>query len=529
MKKVTSIILSMFFLISTILVGCGNQSSTSTENDTSKNEKTLIFGTELEEEKLNPILIASHATANDLIFRGLMRFGEDNIPKPDIAESYEVSDDKLVYDFKLKKGIKFHDGSELKAEDVAFTINSILDEKVNSELRPDFEQVKNAQVVSDYEVKISLKKVFPPLLDKLTVGIVPKHCLDGKDINNDEFNQKPIGAGPFKCEKWEKGNSITLTKFKDYYKKTGNIQKFVFKYIPDCNVRAMQLKTGEIDAAVLEPSQVKKIEKENQIQVCKVPTADYRAIMFNFKTKPMFKDPNVRKALNYATNKKEIVKGILLGYGEVAYSPMQLNKYNNPNVEKYEYNLDKANKLLEESGWKMGKNGIREKNGEKLQFTLFARNTDEVRVKISEYVAEQAKKAGFDIKVDARDPKAMKIKDTEAFLTGWGSPFDADDGTYKIFSSTQSDHGSGYNFGYYSNPKVDELLEKARTTSDENQRKKYYYEFQQVLADDPAFSMDVYLTALYGINKKVSGYTTKRILGHHGEGFVWNAEEWNIK
>lgn len=313
MKKVTSIILSMFFLISTILVGCGNQSATSTKNDTSKNEKTLIFGTELEEEKLNPILIASHATANDLIFRGLMRFGEDNIPKPDIAESYEVSDDKLVYDFKLKKGIKFHDGSELKAEDVAFTINSILDEKVNSELRPDFEQVKNAQVVSDYEVKISLKKVFPPLLDKLTVGIVPKHCLDGKDINNDEFNQKPIGAGPFKCEKWEKGNSITLTKFKDYYKKTGNIQKFVFKYIPDCNVRAMQLKTGEIDAAVLEPSQVKKIEKENQIQVCKVPTADYRAIMFNFKTKPMFKDPNVRKALNYATNKKEIVKGILLG------------------------------------------------------------------------------------------------------------------------------------------------------------------------------------------------------------------------
>lgn len=528
MKKVTGILLSLLFVISTIFTGCGKQQATSTNADTNKG-KTLVYGAELEDEKLNPILIQSHAFASDLVFRGLMKFDENNIPKPEIAESYTISQDKLTYDFKIKKGVKFHDGTEVKAEDVVFTIKSILDDKINSEVKPEFEEVKDVQAINDYEVKITLKKTFPPLLDKLTIGIVPKHALEGKDINIAEFNQKPIGAGPFKVEKWDKGNSLTLIKFKDYYGKTGNIDKFIFKFIPDFNVRAMQLKTGEIDATLIEPNQVANLEKESKVVLNKIPTADYRGIMFNFKTKELFKDVNVRKALSYATDKKGIVDGILLGYGEVAYSPIQFNKFNNPDVEKYEYDIDKANALLEQSGWKKGADGIREKDGKKLQFSLFARNNDEVRVKIAEYVAAQGKKVGFDIKVDARDPKAMKIKDTEAFVVGWGSPFDADDNTYKIFHSSQAEHGSGYNFGYYANPKVDELLEKARTTSDENERKRYYAEFQKELADNPSFSMDVYLTAIYGVNKKISGYSTKRVLGHHGEGFLWNAEEWNMQ
>lgn len=531
MKKITSILVSMLFVITAMLTGCGKEQAANSNNETKG--KTLVYGAEMEDEKLNPILIESHAFASDLIFRGLMRFDENDVPKPEIAESYTISDDKLTYDFKMKKGVKFHDNTEVKAEDVVFTVKSILDDKVNSERKPEFEEVKDIQAVNDYEVKITLKKPFPPLLDKMTVGIVPKHALEGKDINTAEFNQKPIGTGPYKFVKWDKGSSLTVERFKDYKGgrpgKTGNIDKVVLKFIPDFNVRAMQLKTGEVDATLIDPNQVANLEKESKIVLNKIPTADYRGIMFNFKTKPMFKDVNVRKALNYATDKEGIVKGILLGYGSAAYSPIQLNKFNDPDVEKYEYNLDKANALLDEAGWKKGADGIREKDGQKLQFSLFARNNDDTRVKIANYVASQGKKVGFDIKVDARDPKAMPIKDTEAFVVGWGSPFDADDNTYNIFRSDQAEQGSGNNFGYYSDPKVDETLEKARTTSDDNERKKYYAEFQKELADNPAYSMDVYLTAIYGVNKKVTGYSTKRILGHHGEGFLWNTEEWNMQ
>lgn len=525
MKKLSILLFSLLLIVSTSLAGCG-QTDTAATNSNSKVEKTLVYGAEFEDNKLNPILETAYANA--LLFRGLMKYDANNTIQPDIAESYTVSTDMLTYDFKLRKGVKFHDGVELKAEDVVFTLKSILDDKVNSQIKPDFEEVKDVQALNDYEVKITLNKPFPPLLDRLTIGIVPKHCFDGKDINTADFNQNPVGEGPFKFVKWDKGNNITLTKFKDYYGKTGNIDNFVFKFIPDYNVRAMQLQTGEIDLALLEPSQVVNLEKDDKVQVCKIPTADYRGIMYNFKTKDIFKDVNVRKAISYATDKKAIVDGVLFGYGEVAYSPIQLNKFNNPNVEKYDYDLDKANSILDTAGWIKGADGIREKDGEKLAFSLFARNNDEVRVKIAEYVAAQCKKVGIDIKVDARDPNAMKITDTDAFVIGWGSPFDADDSTYDMFDSSQINSGTGYNLGSYVDPKVDDLLEKARTTADENQRKQYYNDFQQELADNPPYSFDVYLTALYGVNKRVTGFDTQRILGHHGEGFIRNAEEWNI-
>lgn len=226
-----------------------------------KKGKTVVYGAEFEDEKLNPVLAPAYA--NDLIFRGLMRFDKDNKPQCDIAESYKKSTDGLTYDFKIKKGVKFHDGKELKAEDIVFTIKSIQDPKVNTEMKPEFEEVKDIKAEGDYNVKVTLAKSFPALLDKLTIGIVPKHALEGKDLNNAEFNQKPIGAGPFKFVKWEKGNNITLSKFEDYYDKdkTGNVEKFIFKFIPDYNVRAMQLETGEIDLAYVEPSQVGKLEK----------------------------------------------------------------------------------------------------------------------------------------------------------------------------------------------------------------------------------------------------------------------------
>ena len=481
-----------------------------------------MYGAEFEDEKLNPIL--TEGSTNGLIFSGLMKFDENNVPKPEIAESYTISDDKLNYDFKLKKGIKFHDGVELKAEDVVFTFKSLLDEKVNSELKPEYSEIKDVQAINDYEVKVTVKRPFPPLLDKLTMGIIPKHILEGKDINNAEFNQKPIGTGPYKFEKWEKGNNITLTKFKDYYGKTGNIDTFIVKPIPDYNVRAMQLQTGEIDVAYLEPSQVSKIEKLNNVKVYKVDTADYRCMMYNLR-KDLWKDVNVRKAFNYALDRKGIVDGILLGYGSEAYSPIQINKFNNADVEKYSFNLDKANGLLENAGWKKGEDGIRAKAGKKLAFTITAPKTDEVRVKMAEYFASQFKKIGAEVKVDSLDWSVIKIDQCDAFVLGWGSPYDADDHTFRLFHSSEINGGDNYEA--YSNPKVDELLDKARTTTDENERKKLYAEFQKELAEDPAFNFAVYLKALFGVNKRVSGVKEK-VLGHHGAGFLWNAEQWNV-
>lgn len=520
-KMICSLIIGILSL-SFILIGCSSKKIDTSEKN--KN-KILIYGSEFEDEKLNPILTTGYTT--NLIFRGLMKFDQNNKPKCDIAKSYSKSKDGLTYEFKLRKDVKFHDGSEVKAEDVVFTVNSIKNKKVNSELRPEFEEIKSIKSIGDYEVKIKLDKPFPALLDKMTVGIIPKHALEGKDINNAKFNQKPIGTGPYKVEEWKKGSSLSLSKFKDYYDKDklGNIDRIVIKFIPDYNVRAMQLKTGEIDVAYLEPSQVKKFDKSDNVKVYKLDTADYRCFMYNMR-KDIWKDLNVRKAFNYAVDRKAMVKGILLGYGKVAYSPIQFNEFNNEKVEKYTYDLEKANKLLDDAGFKKGSDGIRKKDGKEFSFTLTAPKTDEVRVKIASYLASQFKKLGVNVKVEALDWNAIEIDKCDAFVLGWGSPYDADDHTYKLFHSSQIEGGN--NFGAYSNAKVDELLEKARTTENKSERKNLYNEFQKELVSDPPFNFNVYLKALYGVNKRVTGIKEK-ILGHHGMGFLWNVEEWNIR
>lgn len=522
MKKNLSIVMVIILLLPVLLTGCTNAASNTVPNTTAKSEKSLVYAAETEYEKINPVLGTTNL--DDLIFRGLMRFDENNVPQKDIAEAYTVSSDNLVYDFKIKKGIKFHDGTELKAEDVAFTINSILDDKTTSTVKAEFLELKSVDAVNDYEVRVNLKHPFPSVLDKLTIGIVPKHAFDGKDINTAEFNQKPIGSGPYMFDKWEKGKSLTLKAFKDFNGKVASINTVVFKFIPDGNVRALQLETGEVDMAFLEPSQAEKIEKAGKVTVFKVPTADYRCMMYNLNN-DLWKDVNVRKAFNYAVDRKAVLDGILMGYGAAAYSPIQMNQYRNDTIEKYAYNPQKAEELLDKAGWLKGSDGIRVKDGKKLAFTLTTPVTDEVRVNIANYLASQFKKIGAEVKVDALDWSVIKIDKCDAFILGWGSPFDADAQTYTIFHSSQI--GKGYNFGAYNNPKVDELLFKGRITVDSVQKKALYQEFQQALAEDPPYNFIVYLKALYGVNKKISGIK-ERTLGHHGAGFLWNLEEWTM-
>ncbi|WP_318614754.1 ABC transporter substrate-binding protein [Sporosarcina sp. YIM B06819] len=509
----------IFIAILLVISGCGSKG----KEDAKKKENRLVYASEAEFEGLNPILEETNLDA--LLFRGLMRFDENNKPVNDIADSVVISDDQLTYTFKLKENIKFHDGELLTADDVVFTIESILDDNNASFLKSDFTEVDSVAKTDDYTLEVKLRQPFTPLLDKLTAPILPKHAFEGVDMRTAEFNSHPIGVGPYMFDKWDRGTSLTLKAYTDFHGTKPSIEKVIFKFIPDSNVRALQLKSGEVDIALLDPVQVEKLEKEKNITIYDIESADYRAILFNMR-KDLWKDVSVRQAFSYATDRAQIVKGILKGYGTEAYSPLQKHAFNNENIEKYGYNIEKSKELLDEAGWKEGQDGFRYKDGEKLAFTITAPVSDTVRVNMANYVAEGFKKIGADVKVAALDWSAITIEDADAFMIGWGSPYDADHHTHILFHTDQSSlTSSGYNFGSYSNTKIDELLDKGRTTIDPEERKAIYMAFQEELAKDPAFDFIAYEDAVYGINKNVSG-VKERILGHHGSGFLWNVEEW---
>jgi len=516
LKKFLSVLLLLAF---SIISGCGNIEKEA--GGTLKNQ--LVYASESEFAGLNPILQETNTDA--LLFRGLMRFNAENKPALDIAESYRVSEDGLRYSFKLREDIEFHDGTRLTADDVIFTIESILDDGNASFLKSDFTAVDSMKKKDDFQLEIILKDPFAPFINKMTVPILPRHLLEGSDMRNNEYNVRPVGAGPYKFGEWNRGNHLTLVANKSFYGTKPSIEKIIFKFIPDSNNRALQLKSGEVDIALLDPIQAENMEEVNNLSIHKIDTADYRGILYNMNN-DLWKDLKVRRAFNYAIDRTRVVDGILRGAGVEAYSPLQKHEYVNKDIEKYTYDIAKAKDLLNQAGWREEKDGWRYKNGEKLEFSLTAPASDTIRVNMANYAAESFKSIGADVKVEALDWNAIKIEDTDAFIIAWGSPYDADHHAHILFHTGQSTASSaGYNYGDYSNSEVDKLLEKGRVTTDEAERKRVYSKLQEELAADPPFNFIAYVDAIYGINSNLEG-VSERTLGHHGSGFLWNVEEW---
>mgnify|MGYP001770958557 FL=1 len=518
-----------------VAVACsGNQQTASQQTATSSGTSggraggTLIYAAESEPDIVNPALTEPNIPSG-MIFRGLTRHDQNNHVQPDLARSWQISPDMLTYTFKLRDNVTWHDGTPFTAADVKFTIDFILDKASNSTNRQDFELVQGVDVVDTQTVTIKLSQPFAPLLDKLTIGIIPKHLLQDKDPAKAEFNQKPVGNGPYKFVEWRKGEFMTLEAYDRFYNGRPKIDKIVIKFVPDASQRLLQLKSGEVDAAFLKPKQVEQFKNSEKVDLYIWPTADYRVVMFNFKNS-LFQDPRVRTALNYAIDRDALVRSVLVGYGEPAYGPLQKSEYNNPDVTKFTYDPARVKSLMTEAGWTQGADGIWQKDGRRFSVTLTAPATDPVRVDIANVVATSLRANGIDIKVDPRDWAYIRQNwgKLDLFVLGWGSPFDPDDHTFKIFHSSQVLDKGGYNLGSYVNAKVDRLLEQGRITLDENQRKQIYREFQKELNADPPYIWGVYLQAIYGVSKKFQG-PKQRLLGHHGSGFFWNVEEWSLK
>lgn len=491
--------------------GCGAETSQSAPGG----ETRLVYGSG-DYTAINPALF-EHGEINPLIFEGLTAHDRENKIVPALAERWEYDEKTLTYTFYLRSGAKWSDGSPVTAQDAKFTFEAIMNPANFSEIASNYEDITSIEAVDERTLKIRLAAPNAALLDYLTVGILPKKQ-DGTEINNELYNLHPVGAGPYKLSSWETGQRITLTR-NAYSPEPPAIDMVEFKLVPDDKVRAMQLKSGELDLAQVSPQDAKLFLDDPDFNVYHMKTSDYRAILYNFKS-PLFRDNReLPAALSYAIDRRVIVDGILLGHGEEAYSPLQMGRYNNPDIERYDYDPDRAKKLLSEAGWRSGADGILEKNGMRLAFTINCAEGDQTRADMAAVCAQQLREIGVDAKA-AVTPQ-IDWEGQDAYLIGWGSPFDPDDHTYKVFGS-----GKAENYGGYENAKVDELLKSARSTSDDAQRLEYYRQFQRELAADPPYTFLAYADATYVANKRVSGIDPDVVLGHHGVGIFWNISEW---
>ena len=494
----------------------GTKGKEQSEFDTSS---TLVYGS-TDYTSINPALY-EHGEINSLIFSGLTAHDAKNQVVPALAKSWEFNDKTNEYIFHLREGVVWQDGEKFTSEDVKFTLETIMNPENASEIASNYEDILSIETPDEQTVILQLNAPNVAMLDYMTVGILPKHRLEGKDITTDSFNQNPIGTGPYRLIKWEMGQYIQLEKNDSYYGTEPKIETIIFKIVPDEKVRAMQLQSGELDLAQISPKDAKSFEKKVGYTIYDMKTADYRGILYNFANPFFKKHREVVNALSYAIDRQAIVDAVLLGEGEVAYSPLQMGEYCNEGIEKFSYNPARTKEILEKNGWEQ-KNGIYEKNGDKLQFTITCGEGDQVRIDMATICAQQLREVGADVTVAVESN--IDWEGQEAYLIGWGSPFDPDDHTYKVFGTNK-----GANYSSYSNKKVDELLGKARQTDDHALRKQYYKQFQEELTKDLPYTFLAYVDAIYVSNKNIKGITQDTVLGHHGVGIFWNIADWELE
>ena len=493
------------------LTACGG-SGTQSSN-------TLIYASG-DYTHINPAM-DEHGEINILIFNGLTAHGGENQVVPCLAKSWDFDAGSCTYTFYLEEDVKWHDGEPFTADDVKFTIEAIMDPENGSENAPNYEDVEEISVIDDHTISFRLSAPNVAFLDYMTMAILPRHLLEGEDMQESAFFRSPVGTGPYKLENWDDGQAITLTKNADYFKGPANIDTIIFKIVPDDNAKAVQMQAGELTLAHLTPKDAENFAGKDGYTVYDMKTSDYRGILFNFWNPYWTENRDLIPAVCCAINRQAILDAVVLGHGVTAYGPLQRNVYNNENVERYDYDPARVKGILEDAGCVMGTNGFYERNGEEIGFVINVGAGDQVRLDMAQAAAQQLQEVGINCTVEV--PSKVDWGGQMAYLIGWGSPFDADDHTYKVFGTNK-----GANYSGYSNDLVDQYLTEARQSDDPAVRKEAYANFQTALAEDPAYAFICYVDADYVASSSLKGIAADTVLGHHGVGIFWNVTEWTI-
>ena len=393
-----------------------------------------------------------------------MKVNSDLEIEPDLAESYTISKNGLIYTIKLKPSIFFHDGHPLDAEDVVFTFQTILNPKTNTVRRSNYQiNGKNIRFesIDSLTVKISLPEPFSPFLTNLTMGILPKHLLENEDINTSDFNRNPIGTGPFKFVDWRPSQYVKLERNDQYFYKKAKVPGILMKIIPDKNTARISLQKGEIDIeGGVQAKDVKLLEKETHLNLYDYYSLGYTYIGLNL-TKEPFNNRQFRLALSHAINRESIVKSVLRGYGKPSILPSSEELWAYPDntraINVYGYNPEKSKQLLMEMGYTFNESsGYFEKDGQILSFTLMTNKGNKYREKTAQIVQRFLENVGIKVSIQLMEWSAFikVMNDTTAFdaiIIGWGLGIDPDG--YSIWHSSQFPTGFNY-IGYKIQPLI---------------------------------------------------------------------------
>ncbi len=452
----------------------------------------------------------------------------------DLATKYEVSDNGVTWTVTIRGDAKFSDGRPVTAADVAYTF----DTAAKSGSVVDLAVMESVRAVNDHTVVFTLKRPQSTFVNLLiATGIVPKHA-HGKG-----YAEKPVGSGPYKLVQWDKGQQMIVEANPNYYGQKPHFKKITFLFL-DEDAAFAAVKAGKVDVASV--PQALAVQKVPGMRLLAVKSVDNRGIMFPVvpagqKTKEGYSvgndvtaDPAIRRAVNMAVDRKALVKGALEGYGSPAYTVCDNLPWWNPETVIRDADPEGAKKLLADAGWKdTDGDGVLEKGGLKARFTLVYPSSDRTRQSLALAAADMIKPLGVIINVEGKSwDDIKKLKHSNAVLFGWGShdPLEM----YNLHSS--KNRGVGwYNAGFYSNPAVDQYMDKALAAGSEDKALEYWKKAQWDGSTglsgrgDAPWAWLVNLDHCYFIRENLD--TGRQRIEPHGHGWpiTANIAEWRWK
>ena len=555
LKQKGLLLIALSLVLSLFLAACGGTNNTTTTptpgNNNNNNNNT---GTEEAPEETGPTYggnLVIGASGSPTLFNGyysadtassaIEGFIFDALISSDtsfdttlsMAESWDATEDNMEHTFKLREGLKFHDGEPVTADDVVFSLSIPLHEDYDGPRRGYFERIESIEKVDELTVKITLKDIDPTIHIAFGFPILPKHILGEVEIADlgeyTEFNvRNPIGSGPFKFDVWEDGQYVRVVANDDYWEGRPYLDSLTYRIIPDADALLTALAAGDIDFYTVPASDYQTAlewEEQGKLKIESGLALSYTYLGYNLRN-PLFQDKAVRQAITHALDRETMVATILDNDGEVAHVPESpLSWAYSEDVPKFEYNVEKAKAMLEEAGWTPGADGTLEKDGQKFEFTLKTNQGNKIREDLAVVIQDQLAGLGIKVTPDIMEWSAFLADvnppawNFDAIILGWALSTDPDPSG--IFHTKEIEEG--LNFVGFSNEEADKYMDLNMSTMDREERAEYIQAANRIIAEEQPYTFLYYPNAHRAMPANLEGFE------FHARAEFYNINKWWLK
>lgn len=472
----------------------------------SKKDNTIVFGQSISITDLGPAFGAflnypAGYEAGFVLYDRLVTFDQNLTFNPQLATSWDIADDQKSVTFKLRRGVKFHDGTDFDAAAVKFNIERMIEPERNTTNRPLWSPLAGADVIDAYTVRIRTTEPFALILNTLAHGSGAMVSPTAIAKNGDKsMSLNPVGAGPYMLESFKPGQELVLKAFDGYWGGRPKIDKIIFNYIPEASTRISALRTGSVDVIDQVPVHlISAIREDAALQIITKPGLRPMGLAILTARAP-YDDLRVRQALNHAVPVKAIAEKIFFGYAKESDSPLAFNTFGYARAGSYGYDVKKAKALLAEAGWRdTNGDGIVDKNGKPFTMNLLTpEGSFPGDIHVTEIAANAFKAIGIDVTISKVekgsywDALRVKVADAKWDLAQFGFNPSNGAGSYHLNSMFHSNTDDAerpvaWNIVRFNNKQFDVLVEKAQVTVDPDKRKVLLAQAQKIVWDQAPY------------------------------------------